>query len=125
MLHAIDINGTIDADPALFQHLMSALRAAGDQVAVLTGVHGSPTVTPADVQAKRARLAELAFTAYDQLVVFPDVGNLPALKADWCSQQGASTLIDNDRGNAEAAASECMVLVPWATRVGKKKDGER
>ena len=126
MLICADIDGTIDADPPFFQWLLAAARQAGAQVAILTGVKGVEQVTPDMVQAKRDYLAQLGVTAYDTLVVFPDGGGkLPQLKAQWCEQHGADALFDNDRGNAEAAMQHTLVLVPWGTRVGKKRDGER
>lgn len=123
MLFCVDIDGSVDSDPQVFQTFCAALRAAGCQVAVLTGCHGSPTITPEDVQAKKDYLQQIGFSAYDDLAVFPDNKNLPQAKADWCKQHGAAALIDNDRGNAQAAQDVCLVLVPWATRVGKAKDG--
>ena len=122
MLVATDLDGTLDANPPLFQHVLSALQAAGDEIAVLTGVRAT-TVSPADQQAKRDYLQQLGITAYSRLVIFPDDGNLPRAKADWCRRNRVALLIDNDRANAQAAANDCLVLVPWATRTGKKKDG--
>ena len=123
MLIACDIDGTIDSDPQVFQTLCAALRSAGCQVAVLTGCHGAAQITPADVEAKQEYLQQIGFTAFDQLAVFPDGKDLPQAKAQWCKDHGVAALIDNDRGNAEAAAAVCLVLVPWGTRVGKAKDG--
>ena len=117
MLIACDIDGTIDSDPATFQWLLSAVRQAGGQVAILTGVHGASTVTQADVQEKADYLDQLGFTAYDQLVVFPGDSDLPQAKADWCRAHGADLLIDNSKSNARAASECCLVLVPWATRM--------
>jgi hypothetical protein len=108
----------------VFQTLCSALRQAGCQVAVLTGEKVTGQVTPGDVEAKQAYLDQLGFTAFDQLAVFPDGPGLPAAKAQWCKDHGADLLIDNDRANAQAASQVCLVLVPWATRMGSKSDGE-
>jgi len=116
MLVCTDLDGTIEADPATFQHIFAALRATGDQVAILTGVRGVATIGPAEVQAKRDFIAQLGFTAYDQLAVFPDDGQLDELKAQWCQANGASLLIDNSKANARAASQVTLVLVPWATR---------
>jgi hypothetical protein len=123
MLIATDVDGTIDADPVVFQFLLAAARQAGAQVAVLTGIHGASQITPSDCETKRAYLAQLGFTAYDTLVVFPDNGNLPQAKAQWCQAHGADVLIDNNRANAQASTDACLVLVPWATRMGKVKNG--
>lgn len=122
-LFASDIDGTLDADPTVMGAILAALHQAGHTIAILTGVHGAETITPADVQAKRSYLAELGIDCYDQLIVFPDDGNLPQAKAAWCKTHGAAALFDNNRGNAEAASDCCLVLVPWATRMGKAKDG--
>ena len=123
MLVGVDIDGTADADPPVFLSLMQALRAAGSRVVILTGVAGEAQVTPADVAAKKEYLQGLGLgEAYDQLVVFggPHVQE----KAEWIKNNGVDALIDNDRGNAQAASQYCLVLLPWATRVGSKKDGE-
>lgn len=119
MLLAVDIDGTADADPTVFQWLLQAVRGAGGQVAILTGLASPGPVTPADVQAKQDYLAQLGVTAYDQLVVFPNDGTvgIAQLKADWCAQHDAAVLIDNSKSNCRAAADTCLVLTPWATRV--------
>lgn len=119
MLICVDIDGTIDADPAVMGHILQALHAAGDEIVILTGHHAGP-VDQAAVQAKQDYLAELGITCYLQLVVFPDDGNVAEQKAAWIRAHGASLLIDNNRGNAQAAMNDCLVLVPWATRLGKK-----
>jgi hypothetical protein len=119
LLVAADVDGTIDADPQFFSWLLEAVRKAGGRVAILTG---SDLTGDAAMSAKREQLADLGVTDFDQLVVFPEDG-IEQAKADWCRTHGADVLIDNDRGNAQAAISECLVLVPWATRKGKKKDG--
>lgn len=120
---ALDVDGTIDADPGAFQILCAALRDAGCQVAVLTGINSDGAISQADVATKQAYLAELGFSAYDQLAVFPNNDQLPQAKAQWCRDHGADVLIDNNRANATAAQDVCLVLVPWATRMGKAKDG--
>lgn len=123
MLIALDVDGTIDSDPQVFQTLCAALRSAGCQVAVLTGLHGTKQITPADVQGKQEYLRQLGFSAFDQLAVFPDNKGLPQAKAQWCKDHGADVLIDNNRANAEAAQGVCLVLLPWGTRMGKAKAG--
>ena len=124
MLIALDVDGTIDPDPQVFQTLCAALRAAGIEVAVLTGLHGIKQVQPADVQAKQQYLADLGFSAFDHLAVFPDNGDLPHLKAQWCRDHGAAVLIDNNRANCEAAQADTLCLLPWGTRMGRAKDGK-
>lgn len=113
MLAAFDIDGTIDADPALYLSLMQALRAAGHRVAVLTGC-SSAEVTPEDVADKQTYLQNLGVgQAYDQLAVFADP--LHEAKAEWLEANKADVLFDNSKANAKAAP--CLVLVPWQTKV--------
>ena len=121
MLFVFDIDGTLDADPSVFLALMQSLRAAGHRVAVATGYSGP--VTPEAIAHKREYLANLGFgKAYDQLVVF---ANPPTeAKAQWIKDSGADCLIDNDRANAQASSGNCLVLLPWASRVGHKSEGE-
>ena len=115
MLVAFDVDGTIDAYPEVCQSLMSALRAAGQRVVVITGC-GADTPTPQDTIDKTGYLASLGCAnCYDQLVV---LGNpTDELKAKWLKANNADLLIDNDKGNAKAAAEVCPVFVPWQTRV--------
>lgn len=113
MLAAFDIDGTIDADPAVFLSLMQALRAAGHKVAVLTGC-SSEEVTPDDVVKKQEYLQNLGVgQAYDQLVVFADPPSEE--KANWLKQNKADVLFDNSKTNAKA--SPVLTLVPWQTKV--------
>lgn len=113
MLAAFDIDGTIDADPAVFLSLMQALRAAGHSVAVLTGC-SEEEVTEADVAKKQEYLQSLGVgQAYDQLVVFADPPT--EAKAKWLKDNHADVLFDNSKDNAKA--SPVLTLVPWATRV--------
>lgn len=119
-LFAVDIDGTITADPALFAWLFRAIRQAGGTVAILTGAHGQTTVTPQDVQAKQSLLDQLGIGDYAQLVVFPDPedGSIATAKSAWCEAHGAMVLIDNRKSTATSAAQgSCLVLVPWATRL--------
>lgn len=113
MLAAFDIDGTIDADPAVFLSLMQALRAAGHSVAVLTGC-SEETVTPEAVTKKQEYLQSLGVgQAYDQLVVFAEPPTEE--KAKWLKDNHADVLFDNSKNNAKA--SPCLTLVPWQTRV--------
>ncbi len=113
-LAAFDIDGTIDAEPSLMQGLMSALKAAGHQVVVLTGC-GTEKAEPSDILAKTEYLQSLGCgSCYDQLVVLGDPTD--ELKAEWLKTHNADVLVDNDKGNAKAAAGICPVLVPWASR---------
>jgi hypothetical protein len=118
VLVGVDIDGTVDADPPVFLSLMQALRAAGHRVVILTGC-SAPQATPEDISQKREYLQALGLgEAYDQIVVF--AGDPTEPKAQWLKDNKASLLIDNDRGNAQAAIGTCLVLVPWATRIGSK-----
>lgn len=113
MLIAVDLDGTIDSDPGLYQQMMAAFRAAGMTVVVITGAL-SDTLSKADVDEKRQALENLGVTAWDQLVVVSSPPDQP--KADWLKANGAALLIDNRKDNAKAAADICPVLVPWQTR---------
>jgi hypothetical protein len=118
MLVGVDIDGTVDADPPVFLALMQALRSAGHRVVILTGCSAT-RCTPDDIEQKKEYLSSLGLAeAYDQLVVFGDPPSGP--KAEWLKANGADLLIDNDRGNAQAASSQCLVLLPWASRTGSK-----
>jgi hypothetical protein len=117
MLFAFDLDGTLDADPEVFLALMQALRTSGNRVVVATGYSGP--VTPEVITAKKEYLATLGFAnAYDELVVFADPPT--EAKAAWLKTNRADCLIDNNRANAEVVSANCLVLVPWATRVGNK-----
>jgi hypothetical protein len=113
MLVAIDIDGTVDANPPLYLSLMQALRMAGQRVVVVTGC-SCAKVEPQDILEKTEYLQHLGLgEAYDQLVVLADPA--PENKAEWLKANGADLLIDNSKGNAKLAP--CLTLVPWQTRV--------
>ena len=113
MLVGIDVDGCIDADPAVMLALMQALRAAGQRVVILTGCSNT-VVSQQDIEDKRNYLQQLGCgQAYDQLVVFADPA-APA-KAEWLADNHADMLIDNSKTNAKMAP--CFVLVPWQSRV--------
>ena len=113
MLIAVDLDGTIDSDPDLYQQMMSAWQAAGITVVVITGTL-SDTLSQSYVDQKKQALDNLGVTAWDQLIVVANPPEQP--KADWLKANGASLLIDNRKDNAKAAADICPVLVPWQTR---------
>lgn len=111
---ALDINGTIDSDPAVYESLMSALMAAGHQVVILTGC-SSPKVTKQDIAEKKHLLESIGCgKCYDQLVVFPDPPH--KAKAKWCQKHNVDMLIDNSVKNAQLASEYCTVLLPWNNR---------
>lgn len=112
---AVDINGTIDAAPAVFESLLSALRAAGHQVVILTGC-SAPKPTKQDVAEKAQLLESLGCGAcYDKLVVFGDPPHKG--KAKWCKKHNVDCLIDNSVKNAQLASKYTTVLLPWASKV--------
>ena len=111
---AFDIDGTIDAYPEQMRTLMTALKAAGHVVVVLTGSEDSP-ISATDVQEKADYLAALGVNqgaAYDRLVVVAKPHDLN--KTQWLKANNAAALFDNAKDNAKAAP--CLVLVPWQTR---------
>ena len=116
---AVDIDGTIDANPDEMRSIMGSLMAAGHTVTVLTGT-SDEVATETDWQNKYDYLKSLGCGAvWDTLcVVGHEVGDLDAQKAKWCAENGIDVLIDNDKGNAKAAiaAGVPLVLVPWASR---------
>ena len=108
---ALDIDGTIDSAPADFETLMSALRAAGSQVVVLTGC-SSTKPTKRDKAEKAEYLESLGCGhCYDKLVVFGDPPH--KAKAKWCKRHKVDILIDNSVKNAQLASAYCTVLLPW------------
>lgn len=111
-----DIDGTIDAYPDQTRALMIALRAAGHQVDVLSGIEGD-VVTPDDLAMKQTYLSNLGF---DQGVTYENL-NLVAEphdinKAIFCADNGVDVLFDNNKANAKAVAATTLPLVPWPTR---------
>jgi len=115
---AFDLDNTIDAAPKQMQSMMSAFKAAGYKVVVLTGTENEVTETV--WQAKANYLNELGCGAcWTQLVVLAHGKNGPSeVKAEWCKDNDVDVLIDNSKDNARAAiaAGVPLVLVPWATR---------
>jgi hypothetical protein len=110
---AVDIDGTADADPAMYRGLMGGLRKAGHKVIVLTGCHHDP-ITDECKAAKKADLQRLGLAdCYDKLKVYP---NPPGkAKAAYCAKHDVSLMIDNNVGTAQLARDICTVLVPWST----------
>lgn len=114
MLAVFDIDGTLDAAPAVFLSMMQALRAAGHHVAIATG-SSTDTVTQEDIDRKESYLEHLGFgEAYDTLMVFPDP-DISDEKVTWLEEAHADLLVDNKKGTAKKAP--CLTLVPWKTRV--------
>ena len=116
---AVDIDGTINAAPGEFLALMTALKASGVMVTVLTGSADDP-VTQKDFDEKVQFLTGLGCGEcwYDMTVLGATGDDLSAAKAKWCDENSVDVLIDNNKDNAKAAvaAGVKLVLVPWATR---------
>lgn len=107
---ALDVDGTVDAFPAVFDSLAAALEAAGHKVYVITGVEAD-TVTQADVEAKQGYLKSLGFTAYTAIYVCPTPHDTH--KADLVKQLDIALLIDNSKANVKAVAPEAAALLLW------------
>ncbi len=115
---AFDIDGTVDSDPAVFQSLLMALKAAGHQVIILTGV-SSETVSPSDVESKKQYLNSIGLgKCYNQIVCFGDPPH--QAKAQWIKKNKVDLFVDNSAANAQLAADHCLVLVPWNTLIDGK-----
>lgn len=118
---AVDIDGTVDAAPHQFERLLSALRAAGHYVIMLSGSGNHPP-SGNSYKTKCNYLSGLGLAeCWDELVIV--TGDVAQLKAQWCQDNNIHVLIDNSKSNAEAAskAGVALVLVPWATRIAGEK----
>ena len=117
---AVDIDGTLNAAPAQFVNLLSAIKAAGYHVSILTGASDNP-VTQQTFDDKAGFLCNLGLSeCYDDMTVISTAikGGLANAKANWCRDNSVDILADNSKSNARAAAQYVpLVLVPWATRV--------
>lgn len=109
---AVDLDGTADAFPRVFQSLMSALVAAGHHVYVVTGV-SDDQVTQADIDAKKQYLTKLGIgpEAYTSLVVVPSPH--PKNKLDQIEKLNIALVIDNKRGTVKKAAPHAVSLLLW------------
>ena len=129
MLIAVDINGSLDAAPGQLGPLLRAARAAGHHVSIITGTPNEDTNDPKTAWATKVQqLTGLdCGDVWDDMTVVtaPEGPELAAAKAQWCKDNGAAVLIDNDRGNCTAAveAGVPLAICPWATRVGNASDG--
>jgi hypothetical protein len=112
---AFDIDGVLDAFPSQMHYLMTALKAAGSYVCIITGA-SHDKVTPQDVQAKQHLLTSLGFgkESYDDLVVLPMPH--PQNKAKYIKDNKISLLIDNSKDNAKKACKYVPVLILWNSR---------
>lgn len=108
---AIDVDGTIDAFPRVFQSLISALASAGHRVYVITGVEGT-SVTQADVDTKTAYLASMGITMQYAVIVCPKP-HAPN-KVDIIQENDIDLFIDNNKDNIKAAVADgCASLLLW------------
>lgn len=119
MFIAFDLDGVIDAYPREMQSLMSALKAAGHHVEVVTGVHDdAPSKNALDEKAQY--LASIGCgECYDKLVVvaYGDSDSIAEKKVDYLAPAGCHILVDNTVENAKAAtAAGILALVPWGTK---------
>ena len=116
---AVDIDGTLNAAPAQFVGLLSAIKAAGYRVSILTGAADNP-ITQSTFNDKSNFLNEMGLgQCWDDMTVLSSMGDLAQTKAKWCSDNSVDVLIDNSIPNAKAAVANGipLVLVPWASRV--------
>jgi hypothetical protein len=113
---AIDVKGTADAFPHQMSELMSALKAAGNGVVILTGVE-KDRVGQADVDTVRSYLDQCGITPamYDQIIVCPRPH--PKHKVQAMKDNDIDLLVDNKKSSArKATKAGLMAMVPWATR---------
>lgn len=122
----IDIDGTIDAFPVTFQHLIAGFKAAADHVYIITGI-GADEPTDADYAAKAQYLTAMGIppSAYYQLVIVgtsPDMTHAQA-KAKYIQDNNIGLLIDNNVENIKAAKPFCMALCVWNVKEKADKPG--
>lgn len=110
MKFGFDIDGTITAAPAAFAAIMLALRQAGHECWVITGVVGSA----GDENARRAQLAAVGVSpaCFDGLRIFAtNDGPVAAQKAAFCRNEGIDFVFENEPSYAEAIIKACPVTV--------------
>ena len=121
---AVDIDGTLDANPREFQSIMSALMAAGHIVSVITGT-SDDSPTQQDFDNKCAYLTNLGMSeCWNDMTLLSrsSTQDLAVLKANWLVVNGCDVFVDNSIANIKAAsmAGIALCLVPWASRVKDK-----
>jgi hypothetical protein len=112
----LDIDGTIDAFPILFQSWIAAWNAAGHRVYIITGIEGD-TVQDSDYMNKAEYLTAMGIpaTQYYKLIIVPSipgVGHADA-KAEIIQKNAISALIDNNVNNCKAAKKYCAVFLMY------------
>lgn len=103
------------------QTIMSGLRDDGHYVAIISACEpNDPSPSGNTWKSKCEFLASVGFTAWDELVTVQ--GDVPVLKAQWCSDHAVQIFCDNDKRNAKAAVKIGipLVLVPWESRTPNK-----
>jgi hypothetical protein len=111
-----DIDGCISGSPEQFNTILSALKAAGHHVNIVSGDNPKSPSGPT-FASKVAYLQSVGVTdCWDQLVVV--TGDIPAAKAKWCKENNVQIAFDNSIPNAKAmiGVGVPLVVVPWATR---------
>ena len=124
---ALDVEGTIDAAPAVFASWLNAMKGSCETY-VVTGMGGQGDA--ANYAGVAAYLSALGVgpELYEGIAIISgDAKEKAQAKASWLFDHGTDIFIDNDKGNAQAAieAGIPLVLVPWASREGDKDDGNR
>ena len=116
----VDIDGTIDSFPILFQHLIAGWTAAGDHVYVITGTgteKDGGKATDADYANKAQYLTAMGIppTSYHQLVVLAHTptSSVADQKAKFIQDNGIDVLIDNNVDNCKAAKPYCLALLAY------------
>jgi len=112
---ALDLDGTIDSYPRVFQTLMSSLTAGGNHCYIITGIE-EDTVTKADVAAKKEYLTSLGIgmECYYALIVVPQPhadNKVAAIKAN-----DIDMLFDNSKENIKAALPYCVAAMIWNSK---------
>ncbi len=112
----LDIDGTIDSFPNLFQHLIAGWSAAADHVYIITGITAD-TVTDDDHAAKVGYLTGLGIPPemYYQLVVLSHKAgeDVAQAKAEFIRDNHITLLIDNNVENCKAAKQYAAVFCLW------------
>lgn len=112
----LDIDGTVDSFPVLFQHLIAGWTAAADHVYIITGIHAEE-VTDEDHASKVQYLTAMGIppSQYYTLVVVPTKPGMDhaQAKAQYIQDNHIDVLIDNNVDNCKAAKPFCAVFCLW------------
>jgi hypothetical protein len=102
-LYCVDLDSTITAAPDVLRPILRGLKAANQQVHVLSGDHGP--VTAEVIRTKKRILTRLGFDGcYDHLnVVAGPEKRVASEKVAYMRAHNAKTLIDNSKRNVKAA----------------------